>query len=146
VETITKFSPLKSEKAKKNLEFGKQAEYPKKIVAKFFLNLPYSDSDSEPLTEKMVAKPSTVGRENIEEIETPMDEKEEAEVEAPDLEIPATSTSKISKSSKIENLKEEILDLKLLERVIESQNQTIMNTSIKVRDCFERLDKMHVKE
>jgi hypothetical protein len=34
----------------------------------------------------------------------------------------------------------------LLERVIKSQNQTIRNTSDEVRDCFERLSKMHVKE
>ena len=36
--------------------------------------------------------------------------------------------------------------MKLLERVIKSQNQTIRNTSDEVRDCFERLAKMHVKE
>jgi hypothetical protein len=62
----------------------------------------------------MVAEPSTVERENIEEDETPMDEKEEVEVEALDLEIPATSARNINKSSKIEKLKEEILQLKLL--------------------------------
>ena len=36
--------------------------------------------------------------------------------------------------------------MKLLEKVIKSQNQTIRNTSYEVRDCFERLSKMHVKE
>jgi hypothetical protein len=34
----------------------------------------------------------------------------------------------------------------LLERVIKSPNQTIKNTSDEVRDFFERLAKMHVKE
>ena len=36
--------------------------------------------------------------------------------------------------------------MKLLERVIKSQIQTISNTSDEVRYCFERLAKMHVKE
>jgi hypothetical protein len=36
--------------------------------------------------------------------------------------------------------------MKLLERVIKSQNQTISNTSDEVRVCFEILAKMHVKE
>ena len=65
------------------------------------------------------------------------------------MEILETSTSrhsKVSKPSKIEKLQEEIAEMKFLERVIKSQNQTISNTSYEVRDCFERLAKMHVKE
>jgi hypothetical protein len=69
--------------------------------------------------------------------------------EFPDLEIPETSTSrhnKVSKPSKIEKIQEEIAEMNLLERVIRSKNHTIRNTSDEVRDCFERLAKMHVKE
>jgi len=69
--------------------------------------------------------------------------------EAQDVEVPETSTrkhNKVNKSSKIENLKEEISEMKLLERIIKTQNQTIRNTLDEVRDCFERLAKMHVKE
>jgi hypothetical protein len=58
--------------------------------------------------------------------ETPMEESEEVVVEVPALELPETSTSKhskVNKSSKmIENIKEEISEMKLLERVIKSQN------------------------
>jgi hypothetical protein len=75
-----------------------------------------------------------------------MDERKETEVEALDLELPETSSSEINKSLKIKKLKEDILDLKFLERVIKSQNQTIKNTSDEVRDYFERLAKMHVNE
>jgi hypothetical protein len=87
------------------------------------LNLPYSDSESE----------------------TPMEEREETEVEAPALEVPETSTKKkISKASKIQKLKEEVTELKLLERVIKSQNQAMKRTSDEVRDSFKRLALMHV--
>ena len=51
---------MKSEKENKKLEFGKWAEDLEKIAAKNFLNLPYFDSDSEPLTVEMMAELSTV--------------------------------------------------------------------------------------
>jgi hypothetical protein len=121
-EEPTHSSRLKE--AKKKLDFDQGIEGQSSVADRNILNFPYSDSESE----------------------TPMDEREETEVEAPDLEIPETSTSKVNKSLKIKKLKEEILELKLLERVIKSQNQTIKNTSDEVRDCFERLAKMHVKE
>ena len=35
--------------------------------------------------------------------------------------------------------------MKLLEKVVKSQNETIMRTSSKVRHCLHRLAKMHVK-
>jgi len=65
------------------------------------------------------------------------------------LEIPETSTNrhnKVSKPSKDEELQEEILEMKMLKRVIKYQNQTIRSTSYELRDCFEILAKMHVKE
>jgi hypothetical protein len=37
------------------------------------------------------------------------------------------------------------MELKLLEKVVKSQNETITRTSSEVRDCFQRLAKMHVK-
>ena len=81
------------------------------------------------------------------ESKTPMEEREETEVEAPALEVPETSTKKkISKASKIQKLKEEVTELKLLERVIKFQNQAMKRRSNEVRDSFERLAKMHVKE
>jgi hypothetical protein len=74
-----------------------------------------------------------------------MEEREETEVEAPTFEVPETSTQKkISKSSKIQKLKEEVTELKLLESVIKSQNQAMKRTSDEVRDSFKRLALMHV--
>jgi hypothetical protein len=50
-----------------------------------------------------------------------MEEREETKVEALAFEVPETSTKKkISKASKIQKLKEEVTELKLLERVIKS--------------------------
>jgi hypothetical protein len=37
------------------------------------------------------------------------------------------------------------MELRLLERLVKSQNDTIIRTSSEVRDCFQRLAKMHVK-
>jgi hypothetical protein len=37
------------------------------------------------------------------------------------------------------------MELRLLEKVVKSQNETITRTSSEVRDCFQRLAKMHVK-
>ena len=37
------------------------------------------------------------------------------------------------------------MELKLPEKVVKSQNETITRTSSEVRDCFQRLAKMHVK-
>jgi hypothetical protein len=101
------------------------------------LNLPYTDSE-----------------EYLESVEGDVPEQamfEEASFspEVPDLDIPETFTSrhsKVSKSSKIEKLQEEISEMKLLERVIKSKNQTIRNTLDELRDYFERIAKMHVKE
>jgi hypothetical protein len=128
-------SSSKSKRAKKKLDFSQATEGQASAPDKNVLNLPYTDSE-----------------EDLESVEGEVPEQaafEEAPFspEVPDLEIPEASTSKAKKStSKIENLKEEISEMKLLERVIKSQNQTISNTSDEVRDCFERLAKMHVKE
>jgi hypothetical protein len=74
-----------------------------------------------------------------------MEEREETEVEAPSFEVPETSTKKnISKASKIQKMKEEVTELRLLERVIKSQNQAMKRTSDEVRDSFKRLALMHV--
>jgi hypothetical protein len=93
----------RTKKAKKKLDFNQGKEVQSSIVEKNILNFSYSDSESE----------------------TPMEEREEATVEVLALELPETSTrkhNKVSKSSKIEKLKEEISEMKLLERVIKSQN------------------------
>jgi hypothetical protein len=112
-------------KAKNNIEFDKGLEGQSSVVQKNISNFPYSDSKSE----------------------TPMEEREETEVESPALEVPPTSTNnKINKESKIQKLEEEVTNLKLLERVIKLQNQAMKRTSEEVRDSFERLSKMHVKE
>jgi hypothetical protein len=67
VDTATKVSPSQSKKEKKKLEFGKQAEDQGKTTATNILNLPYSDSDSEPLAVEMEAEPSVVEMENPKE-------------------------------------------------------------------------------
>jgi len=41
-------------------------------------------------------------------------------------------------------MKEEVIELRLLERVIKFQNQAMKRTSNEVRDSFKRLDLMHV--
>jgi hypothetical protein len=130
-------SSSKSKKAKKKLDFSQVAEGKTSASGKNVLNLPYTDSeeDLEPVEREIPEQASL--------------EEAPFSPEFPDLEIPETSTSrhsKVSKPSKIEKLQEEIAEMKLLERVIKSQNQTISNTSDEVRDCFERLAKMHVKE
>jgi len=74
-----------------------------------------------------------------------MEENEETKVESPTFEVPQTSTKKkISKASKIHKLKEEVTELKLLERVTKSQNQAMRRKSNEVRDSFKRLALMHV--
>jgi hypothetical protein len=120
-------SSSKSKKAKKMLDFSQDAEGETSASSKNVLNLPYTNSeeDLEP-----------VEREILEQFFL---EEAPFSPEFPDLEIPETSISrhnKVSKPSKIEKLQEEIEEMKLLERVIKSQNQTISNTSNEVRDFF----------
>jgi hypothetical protein len=113
----------RSKKAKKKLDFDQGIEGQSSVVDKNILNFPYSDFDSEP----------------------PMEEREETEVEAPAFEVPETSTKKkISKKSKIQKMKEEVTELRLLERFIKSRNQAMKRTSDEVRDSFKRLALMHV--
>jgi hypothetical protein len=119
------------------LIFSQDIEGKTSASGKNVLNLPYTNSeeDLEP-GEREVIEHDAFGEASFPS-------------EVPDLEIPETSTSrhsKVSKPSKVEELQEEILEMKILERVIKSQNQTIINTSYELRDCFERLAKMHVKE
>jgi hypothetical protein len=119
------------------LIFSQDTEGKTNASGKNVLNLPYTDSeeDLEPGEREVPEEDSFK--------EAPFPSK------VPDLEIPETSSSrhnKDNKPSKIEKLQEEILEMKMLERVIKSQNQTIRNTLDEVRDCFERLAKMHVKE
>jgi hypothetical protein len=115
---------------KKNLDFDQVAEIQNTAAKKNILNLPYSDSESEPA---------------MAEIEAP--ENEAFEHEAPDLEIPETSTRKrVSKSSKIKRLKGQVKELEVLERVVKSHNQALKRTSDEVRDSLQRIAKMHVKE
>jgi hypothetical protein len=130
-------SSSKSKKAKKMLVFSQDIEGQTNASGKNVLNLPYTDSDEDLEPGEREVPEQAV----FEEAPFPS--------EFPDLEIPETSTNrhnKVSKPSKIEKLQEEISEMKMLERVIKSQNQTISNTSDEVRDCFERLAKMHVKE
>jgi hypothetical protein len=94
----------RNKKEKRKLDFDQGKEVQRSIVEKNILNSPYSDF----------------------EFETPMEEREEDAVEVPALELPETSTSKHNKVNKslkmIEKIKEEISEMKLLERVIKSQN------------------------
>jgi hypothetical protein len=123
VQTEQPTPSSRSKKEKKKLDFDQGIEGQSRVVDKNILNFPYSDSESEP----------------------PMEEREETEVEAPAFEVPETSTKKkISKASKIQKLKEEVTELRLLERVIKSQNQAMKRTSDEVRDSFKRLALMHV--
>jgi hypothetical protein len=128
-------SSSKSKRAKKMLDFSQATEGQASAPDKNVLNLPYTDSE-----------------EDLESVEGEIPEQaapEEAPFspKVPDLEIPEASTSKAKKSAsrKIKNLEKEVMELRLLERVVKSQNETIKQTSSEVRDCFERLAKMHIK-
>jgi hypothetical protein len=120
VEIATKVSPSKSKKAKKKLEFGKQAEDQGKTAATNILNLPYSDSDSEPLAVEMEAEPSTVEMENPEEAGTP-------------------SKKKVNKQTKVQKLKEEIVEFKVLERHLKKENETLRKSSLKIGSALDQL-------
>ena len=117
-EDPTHSSSLKE--AKKKLDFDQGIEGQSSVADRNILNFPYSNSESE----------------------TPMDERDETEVESLDNKIPETPGSKVGKSLNIKKLKEEILELKFLERVINSQNHTIKNKSNEARDFFKRLDNL----
>ena len=113
----------RSNKSKNKLDFDQGIERQSSVVDKNILNFPYSNSESEP----------------------PMEEREEIEDEAPTFEVPEKSTkNKISKTSNIHKLKEEVIEIRLLERVIKSQNQVMKRTSDEVRDSFKRLSLIHV--
>ena len=77
------------------------------------MNLPYTDSEEDlELGEREVP-----GQDSFREAPFPS--------EVPNLDIPETTTSrhsKVNKPSKVEKLQEEILEMKMLERVIKSQN------------------------
>jgi hypothetical protein len=120
VEIATKVSPSKSEKAKKKLEFGKRAEDQGKITATNILNLPYSDSDSEPPAVEMEAEPSTMEMENHEEAETP-------------------SKMKVKKQTKVKKLEEEIAEFKVLERHLKKENETLKKSSLKIGSTLDQL-------
>jgi len=119
------------------------------------LNLPYIDSEEEvdiieeEAHEKTIPE-ETTHRVQISEHEAPDFQTHEEgpfPPEAQNLEAPKASTSKHSKSTskKIKNIEEEFMELRLLEKVVKSQNETITRTSSEVRDYFQRLAKMHVK-
>jgi hypothetical protein len=113
VETATQASPSKSKKIKRKLEFGKNAEDQRKATTRNILNLPYSDSDSEPLA---------------------------AEMETPEKGIPETSSKKkVSKKPKVQKLKEELAELKVLERHLKTENETLRKSSLKVGSALDKL-------
>jgi hypothetical protein len=148
-------SSSKSKRAKKMLDFSQATEGKTSASGKNVLNLPYTDSEEEvevieeEMPEQASPKETTPGVQSSEHEAPDFQTPEEAPFspEAQDLEVPEASTRKHSKSAskKIKNLEEEVMELKLLEKVVKSQNETITRTSSEVRDCFQRLAKMHVK-
>jgi hypothetical protein len=120
VDTTTKVSPSQSKKEKKKLDFGKQAEDQGKTTATNVLNFPYSDSYSEPLAVEMEAEPFAI------EIETP----EEAGIPA---------KMKVSKKTKLQKLKEEIVEFKVLERHLKKENETLRKSSLKIGSALDKL-------
>jgi hypothetical protein len=155
VEELSSY--FKSKRAKKMLDFSQVIEGKTSASGQNVLNLPYTDSEDEvelieeDIPEKESPKGTTPGVQGFEH-EAPnlqIPKEEPFSSEAQDLEVSKASIrkhNKVRKSSNFENIQEEISELKFLERVIKSQNQNISNTSYEVRDCFERLAKMHVKE
>jgi hypothetical protein len=119
------------------------------------LNLPYTDSEEElelieeEMPEQATPEETTPGVQSSEHEAPDFQTLEEAPLspETQDLEVPEVSISKHSESAskKIKKIEEEVMELKLLEKVVKTQNETITRTSSKVRDCFQRLAKMHVK-
>ena len=97
------------------LDFSQATEGQTSASDKNVLNIPYTDSE-----------------EDLESVEGEVPEQaalEEAPFspEVPDLEIPEASTRKVEKSAsrKIKKLEKEVRELKLLERVVKSKNESI---------------------
>jgi hypothetical protein len=97
------------------LEFGRNAEDQRKDIIRNILYLPYSYSYSysEPLA---------------------------AEMETPEKGIPETSSKKkVSKKPKVQKLKEGMEKLKVLERHLKTDNETLINSSLKFGSALDQL-------
>jgi hypothetical protein len=122
--------------AKKKLVFNEAAEKasPKQTNV---LNLPYSDSESEPAIEEFPSDQT---------MEPDMEETPQIEVFTSFDEGEASTKKKISKSAKIQKMKEKIAEQEVLERVIKARYETLSKNAAKTREAFERLALIHVKE
>jgi hypothetical protein len=145
----------KPKKAKKKLNFSKDAEKAKEPpVDKRILNLPYTDSEDEEhqveaeqeavLTEDPVTTwyvdPFTTGYEDLPS-PTP---KEEHELQI--AEASSSSKRKQRKSKKIKKLKEKIKQQEVLERVIKARYEILSKNFAETSESLERLAHESVKE
>jgi hypothetical protein len=130
------------------LDFSHAAEGKTSSFGKNVLDPPYTNSEEEvefmeeKMPEKAYPEEITPGIQSFEHEASDFQETlEEApfSLEAQGMEVPETSIIKHNKSTskKIKNLEEEVMELKLLEKVVKSQNETIMRTSSEVRDSFQ---------
>jgi hypothetical protein len=136
----------KSKKAKKKLDFSKDAEKAEEPpVDKNILNLPYTDSEDE---EDQVAAeqevslaedPVTTGYEDLPS-PTPKEDQGQQIAEA------SSSKSKQSRSQKIKKLKEKIAQQEVLEKVIKTQYETLSKNFTATSAALERLALENVKE
>jgi hypothetical protein len=136
----------KSKKAKKKLDFSKDAEKAEEpSVDKNILNLPYTDSEDEEdqvAIEKEVdptEDPVTIGYEDLTS-PTPKEDQGQNIAEA------SSSKSKQSRSQKIKKLKEKITQQEVLEKVIKTQYETLSKNFIATNAALEILALENVKE
>jgi len=105
------------------------------------LNLPYSDSESDP----PAGEGGELAEDNAQiELEAPTMDIPETEV--PTMEASEASTSRrVSKAAKIQELENGIMELKFLDKHIKSVNETLKKTSDETRDTCDQVALMYVK-
>jgi hypothetical protein len=132
-------SSSKVKKAKKKLVFKEAAEQASTQQTKQanVLNLPYSESDSEPNKEEVPADQN---------IEFSMEQAPETERFTGYEEGETSSKRKSSKSQKIKKLKEKIAQQEVIERVIKARYETLSKNFAETSAALEILALESVKE
>jgi hypothetical protein len=132
-----KNSSIKPKKAKKKLDFETNLE--QSIVKKTnALNLPYTDSDTEPEKEDESLA--------IQSPEYSMEPAQEFEVFTSKDEGETSRNKKSKKTQKIKELKEVITQQEVLERVIKARYKALSENFAKTNATFEKLACESVKE
>jgi hypothetical protein len=136
LETREPSSSSKKKGAKKKLVFDETTKQPPPKQTNV-LNLPYSESESDPATEEVPIDQS---------IELSMEEAPQIEVFTSFDEGETSTKKKISKSGKNQKLKDKLAEHEVLERVLKARYETMSKNFAETSEDFERLALKHVKE